>query len=84
MVDRNHVAVILKFLRECIRQPRESPDTHASSKQPTTETGSRLSRFEVAGRERPALHLKQCQSFAGCAQRFSPDIDLNLWRIAVV
>ena len=28
-VGRNHVAVILEFLREHVRQPRESPDAHS-------------------------------------------------------
>jgi hypothetical protein len=29
MVDRNHVAVVLEFLREGIRQPCEAPDAHS-------------------------------------------------------
>ena len=29
MIDRNHVAVILKFLRERIGQPREAPHAHS-------------------------------------------------------
>jgi hypothetical protein len=29
MIDRNHVAVILKLLRECIGQPRESSHYHS-------------------------------------------------------
>jgi hypothetical protein len=29
MVDRNHVTVILEFLREGIREPRKSPHSHS-------------------------------------------------------
>ena len=29
MVDGNHVAVVLKLFRECIREPSESPDAHS-------------------------------------------------------
>jgi hypothetical protein len=50
----------------------------------TVERRASLSRFEVAGRGRPALHQKQGQLIAGCAQQFSPALATGLACISVV